>query len=122
MHIRVLSEQDVRSVLTMGNAIDLQATGNGDIGSNARTQWDTSNFHSPNDGNDEGDWVTLTSDFIIQPYGFAIIVADDCDSDGDWNGTNHCCDYNNVPSGKYKTNIDLKLNSNLKYFDKEIFS
>ena len=28
--------------------------------------------------------------------------------------------YDNCPSGKYKTNIDLKLNSNLKYFDKEI--
>ena len=28
--------------------------------------------------------------------------------------------YNNSPSGKYKSNIDLKLNSNLKYFDKEI--
>lgn len=26
----------------------------------------------------------------------------------------------NAPSGKYKTNIDLKLNLNLKYFDKEI--
>ena len=26
----------------------------------------------------------------------------------------------NAPSGKYKTNIELKLNSNLKYFDKEI--
>ena len=28
--------------------------------------------------------------------------------------------YNNTPSGKYKTNLDLKLNTNLKYFDKEI--
>ena len=28
--------------------------------------------------------------------------------------------YNNSPSGKYKNNLDLKLNSNLKYFDKEI--
>ena len=28
--------------------------------------------------------------------------------------------YNNSPSLKYKTNIDLKLNSDLKYFDKEI--
>ena len=28
--------------------------------------------------------------------------------------------YNNTPSGKYKTNLDLKLNSNLKYFDKEV--
>ena len=28
--------------------------------------------------------------------------------------------YNNSPSGKYKTNLDLKLNSNLKYFDKEV--
>ncbi len=27
---------------------------------------------------------------------------------------------NNEPSGKYKTNIDLNLNSDLKYFDKEI--
>ena len=27
---------------------------------------------------------------------------------------------NNVPSGKYKTNVDLKINSNLKYFDNEI--
>ena len=28
--------------------------------------------------------------------------------------------YNNEPSGKYKTNIDLKLNSKLKYFENEI--
>ncbi len=28
--------------------------------------------------------------------------------------------FNNTPSGKYKTNIDLELNDNLKYFDKEI--
>ncbi len=28
--------------------------------------------------------------------------------------------YDNVPSGKYNTNIDLKLNSGLKYFDQEI--
>ena len=28
--------------------------------------------------------------------------------------------YNNSPSGKYKTNIDLNLNLNLKYFDEEI--
>ena len=28
--------------------------------------------------------------------------------------------YNNIPSGKYKTNIRFKFNSNLKYFDKEI--
>ena len=28
--------------------------------------------------------------------------------------------YNNSPSGKYKNNLDLKLNSKLKYFDKEI--
>ena len=28
--------------------------------------------------------------------------------------------YDNSPSGKYKNNLDLKLNSNLKYFDKEI--
>lgn len=28
--------------------------------------------------------------------------------------------YNNSPSGKYKTNQELKLNSNLKFFDKEI--
>jgi len=28
--------------------------------------------------------------------------------------------YNNSPSGKYKTNLDLKLNSDLKYFDREI--
>ena len=28
--------------------------------------------------------------------------------------------YNNSPSGNYKTNIDLKINSDLKYFDKEI--
>ena len=28
--------------------------------------------------------------------------------------------YNNSPSGKYKTNIELKLNADLKYFDKEI--
>lgn len=27
---------------------------------------------------------------------------------------------NNSPSGKYKTNIDLKLNSNLKFFDDEL--
>ena len=27
---------------------------------------------------------------------------------------------NNEPSGKYKTNVDLNLNSDLKYFDKEI--
>ena len=27
---------------------------------------------------------------------------------------------NNEPSGKYNTNIDLNLNSDLKYFDKEI--
>ena len=28
--------------------------------------------------------------------------------------------HDNSPSGKYKTNLDLKLNSNLKYFEKEI--
>ncbi len=28
--------------------------------------------------------------------------------------------YNNSPSGKFKTNIDLKLNTNLKLFDQEI--
>ena len=28
--------------------------------------------------------------------------------------------YDNIPSRKYKTNIDLNLNSNLKYFDNEI--
>ena len=28
--------------------------------------------------------------------------------------------YDNSPSKKYKTNLDLKLNSDLKYFDKEI--
>ena len=28
--------------------------------------------------------------------------------------------YNNSPSGKYKTNVELKLNSNLKYFEKEL--
>ncbi len=28
--------------------------------------------------------------------------------------------YDNSPSGKYKTNLDLKLNNNLKYFEKEI--
>ncbi len=28
--------------------------------------------------------------------------------------------YNNSPSGKYATNLDLNLNSNIKYFDKEI--
>ena len=28
--------------------------------------------------------------------------------------------YNNSPSGKYKTNLELKLNTDLKYFDKEI--
>jgi len=28
--------------------------------------------------------------------------------------------YDNVPSGKYKTNIDLELNSNLKKFEEEI--
>ncbi len=28
--------------------------------------------------------------------------------------------FDNSPSGKYKTNIDLNLNSNLKYFDEEI--
>ena len=28
--------------------------------------------------------------------------------------------YDNMPSGKYKTNIELNLNSNLKFFDKEI--
>ena len=28
--------------------------------------------------------------------------------------------YNNSPSGKYKTNVELKLNTNLKYFDNEI--
>ena len=28
--------------------------------------------------------------------------------------------YNNSPSGKYKNNLDLKLNASLKYFDKEI--
>ena len=28
--------------------------------------------------------------------------------------------YDNIPSGKYKTNIDLKLNSKLKYFENEI--
>ncbi len=28
--------------------------------------------------------------------------------------------YDNAPSGKYKTNIDLKLNKELKYFDREI--
>ncbi len=27
---------------------------------------------------------------------------------------------NNSPSGKYKTNVDLKINSDLKFFDKEI--
>ena len=26
----------------------------------------------------------------------------------------------NIPSRKYKTNVDLNLNSNLKYFDNEI--
>ena len=29
--------------------------------------------------------------------------------------------HDNKPSGKYKTNIDLKLNSNLKQFDKELY-
>ena len=28
--------------------------------------------------------------------------------------------YDNIPSGKHKTNIDLKLNSNLKKFEEEI--
>tara|TARA_Y100000590_G_scaffold269013_1_gene302104 strand:- start:521 stop:1477 length:957 start_codon:yes stop_codon:yes gene_type:complete len=28
--------------------------------------------------------------------------------------------HDNSPSGKYKTNLDLKLNNNLKYFEKEI--
>tara|TARA_Y100000590_G_scaffold464687_1_gene634757 strand:- start:1472 stop:2434 length:963 start_codon:yes stop_codon:yes gene_type:complete len=28
--------------------------------------------------------------------------------------------FNNSPSGKYKTNLDLKLNKNLKFFDQEI--
>ena len=28
--------------------------------------------------------------------------------------------YDNSPTGKYKTNLDLKLNSDLKYFDSEI--
>ena len=28
--------------------------------------------------------------------------------------------HNNSPSGKFKTNIDLKLNTNLKLFDQEI--
>ena len=28
--------------------------------------------------------------------------------------------HDNSPSGKYKTNLDLKLNKNLKYFEKEI--
>ena len=28
--------------------------------------------------------------------------------------------YDNTPSGKYKTNLDLKLNKDLKYFDNEI--
>ena len=28
--------------------------------------------------------------------------------------------HNNSPSGKYKTNLDLKLNANLKFFDEEI--
>ena len=48
---------------------------------------------------DGGDEVKLTTSLEIPPKGFALVLADDCDDNGDWSGTLNCCDGPNNPSG-----------------------